>query len=190
MKKQKVIITDEKSLKPKVLKSRPEWEQLILKADLLLPNYGTDEALDRQLEKVELQSGKIIFLKDISNFLTQKPQDYYPLFPAVFYKEIFRLNSWTYIPNERPHIVGVWTLDLIYSRFDRTVLPALQILNPFSDIGLRLYKHFQFLNEQGKIKLIGYINDAVGLMKTCTSWYEFRVKYGVLYNLPVQGRLL
>lgn len=181
--------TENISFKPKQLKNKPEWEQLIFKADLLLPNKGSDENLDLEFEKIELRSGRIISLNQISNFITQKPQEYYSMFPVLFYKHIFRLNNWPYTPNARPSIVAVWTLELIYSRFDKNVLPALQILNPYSDIGLRMFKHFQFLNAVGKVKLAGYINDATGMMETCTSWYEFRVKYGSEYNLPVQRKL-
>lgn len=189
MAKQTTIKTANKALKPLQLKNKPEWEQLIFKADALLPNKGSDKALDLELEKIELRSGRTISLKEISNFLTQRPQDYYSMFIPEYYKQIFRLNAWPYNPNQRPHIVAVWTLEIIYARFDKNVLPALQILNPFTDIGLRMYKHFQFLNDDGKIKLVEYINDAVDTMKSCENWYAFRIKYGQKYNLPVQCRI-
>lgn len=166
-----------------------EWQNLIFNADALLPNLGTDKKLDFELEKIELRNGKIISLKEINNFITQRPHDYHVMFLPGFYKEIYRLNNWEGNIHQRPSIVAVWTIELIYERFPKDVLPALQELNPYIDLGIRMFKHFQFLNNEGKIMLAQFINDAINEMKQHQNWYEFRKDYAQKYGFTFQLKI-
>jgi hypothetical protein len=128
-------------------------------------------------------------LKEIEDVIASRLQEYCVMFVPAYYKEIFRLNNWPWDPARRPHIVAVWTNEIIYARFKKDVLPTLQTLNPFTELGIRNYKHFQWLNEDGHKLLEGFILDAVRVMKTSSSWYEFRMKYGKEFNLPVQIKM-
>lgn len=63
-------------------------------------------------------------------------------------------------------------------------------MNPLISGHIRKYKLSQFLNAEGKEKMKGFIEDANTVMKECTTWYEFELKYTKKYNLPVQLKFM
>ena len=143
-------------------------------------------------EEIELRSGIKISLKQVEDLVTAARQPYEAKFPndVPFFFEMYRLLGWTdKDPKDfnKPAIVGKYLRELIYFRFHADVLPTLQTLAMPG--GIRLHKFFQFLNEQGQEKLLQYRDEAIALMKTCSSWYEFRVTYGRTYGLPVQKKM-
>ncbi|QJB29933.1 hypothetical protein HF329_00855 [Chitinophaga oryzae] len=169
-----------------------------LLSDLLV--RGADELVKealqrkkkREEEEIELRSGVKISIKQINDFVTANRQPYTPMFPnsVPFFVEMYRLLGWhDKNPHEytKPAIVGDYINQLIYDRFNRDVRPALQVLAMPG--GVRLHKFFQFLTPEGQKKLEMFRDEAIGLMKECATWHEFRVKYGKKYGLPVQERM-
>ena len=149
----------------------------------------SDKNLDRENEIIKLLGGGEISIRQIKDIIAKYRQDYEKTFPPVYYSEIDRLNNW-HRPKEKQHekppIVGRWTNEIIYSRFSKEILPTLQQLNPYISFGFRMYKHFQWLTSEGKEQLVRFIGEAVEVMKTCGTWYEFRVKYAKTYGAPCQ----
>ena len=160
------------------VKDRHEVKQTILDLTEKKVEDKFFHDLDRENLKVQLLSGEVIDLNELS-VVSRKLNEYHPQFPSEFYKQIFRLNKWD-IPDgkisEKPHVVGKWTREIIYGRFAKKVLPTLEHLNPYERIGLRKHKHHQYLNDQGLEMLKGFIQDAIDAMKQCSEWYEFRIK--------------
>ncbi|AHM62346.1 hypothetical protein D770_20485 [Flammeovirgaceae bacterium 311] len=189
-----------KETKKRVEISKEAEQERLYLSDLLIQrteNFAEEARLrkkKREEETIELHSGVKISISQINELLTAQRQPYSPKFPnsSAFFSEIYRLNAWKDLnPNDyiKPPIVAVWINEIIYGRFTKEVLRALQVLNPASPIGLRLYKHFQFLNEEGQARVIQYRDEAIALMKTCSTWYEFRIKlhteYGVAYQIKM-----
>jgi len=140
-------------------------------------------------EEIELLSGQKITLEKIRDVVTGLRQPYEPMFGngIDFFRELYRLLGWTdKDPNSfnKPAIVGDYFNQLLYARFHQDVQPALHALAVPG--GIRRDKFFQYLTPAGHQKLLEYRDQAIALMKECTSWYEFRVKYGKKYGLPVQ----
>ena len=201
--KKAVSADDGKQIDPISEKKNQEISDEALEERLLLSGFlvkRTDELTkeaerrkkEREEEQFELLSGKKISIKQIKDFVTAIRQPYTPQFPnsVPFFKEMYKLLGWSdKDPNEyiKPTIVGNYLNELIYDRFDRDVLPALQVL-AMPD-GIRIAKFFQFLNEEGLVKLQQYRDEAIALMKECNTWYEFRKKYGENYHLTVQKRM-
>lgn len=147
----------------------------------------------RDQESIELIGGSSITLGALKTLLVEKRQPYEPRFPNAipFFSEIFRLNGWHDLdPAEyiKPKEVGTWVNELIYNRFSQVILPTIRKLNPKKTAG-RVYKHFQFLTAEGQAELEQYRDEAIALMKTCTTWYEFRVELFRKYSVPYQGEL-
>ncbi len=198
----KVNSTDKKSLKKPV--SRPvevseEAKQDRLQLEALLIGQ-TDELArkallrrqQRESEEIELRNGTKISIKQIQDFVTAHTQPYAARFPNAvdFFREMFRLKGWKdKDPNNyiKPAIVGRLINQTIYYRFHQDVLPALRTMAMPG--GVRLHKFFQFLNDDGVRKLEDYRDDAITMMKTCTTWYEFQLRYSKTYGIPMQLRL-
>ncbi len=179
--------------KPEVSKEALE-ERLLLTGLLIeqaedLAKKAKQRKLEREQEEIELRSGAKISIRQIQDFVTANSQPYAPMFPNAlpFFKEMYRLLDWQdKDPNEfiKPAVVGGFINELIYHRFHKDVLPALQVMAMPG--GVRQHKFFQFLTLEGQRKLEEYRDDAIRIMKTCKTWYEFRIKYAREFNLPVQ----
>lgn len=148
----------------------------------------------RDAEVFALLGGRKTSISELSRFVTADRSTYVALFPNTkdFWREIFRLNSWdTLDPTEyvKPPVVGKWLCEVIYNRYIKEVLPAVRMYNPAFRNGFRHYKHFQFLTPEAKAMLVQFRDDAINLMKTCTTWIEFRQKYLAAYGIGYQTPL-
>ncbi|PVH26273.1 P63C domain-containing protein [Sphingobacterium corticibacter] len=169
--------------------------QLIFeRLDSKIEDKFADRALDFEKEKIQLLGGTETSEAEIKQrriYLLNNVAVYEKMFPQEFYDEIFRLNNWKLNSNKslRPSIVGTYTNFCIYLRFDRKILPQLQTINPYVEFGIRKFKHFQWLNYEGRQKLLLFIQQSIEVMKKCETWQQFVEKYGKLYNIPTQVRI-
>ena len=171
-------------------------EKAQLQQQLLFgPELKITKKVSQERDVIELLNGSKInvkeVLKEVRQFISNALAGYEPAFPKEYYQHINRLNGWP-IPNDmlylKPPIVARFTNELIYKRFPKCVLPALQHLNPYVAYRLRKYKHFQRLTKEGRDLLEDFIEQAVKCMTECTTWHEFRVKYAEQYPLPTNGQ--
>jgi hypothetical protein len=114
----------------------------------------------------------------LEQYIEDEAQKWVKKFPDEFYKEIFRLNNWTFNPTnftKRPGVIGKWTREIVYARFPAAVLGRLDDLNPMTDKGYRMHKHHSFLTEEiGNPQLQEYISNVIFLMKSSSNWKKFR----------------
>ena len=173
---------DESQLKLKLLES-PEAK---------IQDRFSNKNLDRKNE-IELLSGKVINLDEereaLKKVIANALKEYSPRVPQEYYRQIFRLNNWP-IPEgkikEKPSIVGRYTNEIIYDRYSKSVLPELKRLNPYITSGMRNFKHFQWLTEEGQTLYDSYIQDAISVMKDSNDWYDFRVKHSENFGVTFQ----
>jgi hypothetical protein len=131
----------------------------------------------------------------LDQFIAKELRKWAQTFPDDFYKEMFRLRNWQYIPFsvKRPSVVGHYTNDLVYERLAPGVLRELRRKNPVLPKGYRKDRHHQWLTEHiGHPKLREHIAAVIALMKASTKWDQFyrsmqRVfpKYGEQLLLPI-----
>jgi hypothetical protein len=63
-----------------------------------------------------------------------------------------------------------------------------RVRNPFITAAcMREFKHYQFLNEENYNKLLGFINDAIIVMRECSAMHEFDIEYCKKYQLVTDG---
>lgn len=192
-----------KNLSPEELKQvqllQEEKNQDLLKRFILdqteakVERQFSDEKLDQELEKRKLLNtiDDLWRIKEVDGKLLKEPSNYKAIFNQEFYKEIYRLNGWKYEGTiaQKPWKVGIYTNEIIYYRFSHEVLPFLRIVNPFIIPGRRKYKHHQYLTPGARIELSRFISQAVEMMKECSGWNEFRIKYCSKYNVPYQLKM-
>ncbi|MDP2692440.1 MAG: P63C domain-containing protein [bacterium] len=151
----------------------------------------SDKELDAENLKRKLVATDLWKMKNLDVKIRRNPMEYEAIFTQEYYQEMFRLNNWTYkgIIAEKPWQAGRYTKQIIYFRFSQEVLPILQIINPFIITGYRQYKHHQYLTAGSRIKLSKFIAQATDLMRECSDWNEFRIKYHTMYNVPYQLKM-
>lgn len=164
---------------------------LLLQQTDKLSRQRLEQKKQRDHEAIELLGGGTTSLGALKALIAAKRQPYEPRFPRSipFFSEIYRLNGWHHLDPAyyiKPDEVGVWINELIYNRFSQEVLPSLRMFNPKRTGGGRLYKHFQFLNAEGQAELEQYRDEAIVLMQTCSTWYEFRAKLFAVHGVPYQ----
>lgn len=133
-----------------------------------------DEATNYQYVRDRLALNKLL-----EQYIVDEAQKWAKKFPDDFYREIFRLNNWSFNPTnftKRPSIIGKWTREIVYARFPAPVLGKLDDLNPLiPDKGYRKYKHHMFLTDEiGNPELKEYISNVIFLMKSSSNWKKFR----------------
>lgn len=149
------------------------------RANLLIRGFATvgiialiDEATGYQDSRVADELEKIF-----REILLEKAKKYEVTFPLELYKQMFRLNSWEWKPEnakKRPGVIGTWTKDLIYKRMAPGLLKELERRNPKNEKGYRDHKHFQFLTDEiGEPKLREYFGGLLALARANTSWKKF-----------------
>lgn len=176
--------------------SQQSKEQQLLLAGMLI--QGADELAQearerkrkRKEEVVELSSGFKITIGEITSIVSGKFFDYMPMFPnnIPFFSEISRLSEVKFDPKKytKPAFVGKIIREIIYGRFDKSVLPALKAVNPTYTNGIRPRKLYHYLTLDGIILLEQFRDEAIEVMKTCSSMYEFRQKLFQQYGVPYQ----
>lgn len=179
-------------LSEEALRERESLSSLILQNTEELAIEAKLRKKRRDEEEFELISGRKISVQLINDFVTGIQQPYEAMFPNAipFFKEMYRLLKWDdKDPGAygKPAIVGKFINQIIYYRFHHDVQPALRAF-AMPD-GLRIAKFFQYLTDEGQRKLIEYRDQAIEMMKECSEWYEFELKYGAKYNVPVQKRM-
>ncbi|GAB3637299.1 hypothetical protein GCM10027422_28890 [Hymenobacter arcticus] len=204
MKKPDNVAVEEKatksSAKPKREVSQQSKEQQLLLAGMLI--QGADElalkARDlkrkKESEVIELHSGFKITIGQINAIVSGNPLDYEPMFPndIPFFSEINRLSDEKFDPIVyiKPIFVGKILREIIYGRFDKSVLPALRAVNPAFTNGIRPRKLYHYLTPEGIVLLEQYRDEAIKVMETCSTMYEFRQKLFQQYGVPYQIQAL
>lgn len=112
----------------------------------------------------------------LDKFISKELAKWAKRFPDDFYKEMFRLRSWRYMPFtvKRPGVVGKYTRDLVYERLAPGVVEELEKVNPKED-GRRKHRHHQWLTEDiGHPRLREHLSAVIALMKASTTWMQFQ----------------
>ncbi len=193
--KVKSTLTKEEAILLKIKRDeeREKLQYLILeRTEAKVKEKGSDANLDRLNEIIELRNGEKQTIKSLRNYIVDDAQPYDKMFPNELYREVWRLNGWSIVDTSfhfKPHSVATFTVEVIYGRFYKEVLPELRKRNPYIAYCVRQYKLFQYLSSSAKSDLQNYINDAISIMKSCSTMHEFRVKYEKLYGIPFQYSL-
>lgn len=112
----------------------------------------------------------------LEKYIAKELQAWTKTFPDEFYREMFRLKSWSFDPNtiKRPSVIGRYTNDIVYERLAPGVLNELQRINPTIKRGQRARKHHQWLTgDIGHPKLKAHISGILALMRASATWRKF-----------------
>ena len=129
----------------------------------------------------------------LEKFVAKELRPWVKTFPAEFYKQIYRLNGWSYDAKAgRPGVIGHWTNNIVYKRLAPGVLEELRRLTPRTPSGSYKDKLFQRLTEDfGHPKLREHLSAVVMLMKYSPNWRVFMDRldaefpqWGANYLLP------
>jgi len=110
-------------------------------------------------------------------------------FPDEFYKEIFRLNDWSYNPMtvKKPQVIGIWTNKLIYEQLPPGVLNELKKQTPKDIKGRRKHQFHRLLTDDiGNPHLEKQIAAVVPIMRLSTTWKKFKENFAKAFKTGQQ----
>ena len=176
-------------------KEVPKNQQHIVTAcDLLIRGLAhvgiialVDEATGYQADKAKRELSQIL-----EAYIVAELRPYLTMFPAEFFKQIYRLHGWDYRPGSthRPQYVAKFINRYIYEKLPEKVLPKLRELNPLTDKGYRKHKHFQFLTEDtGSPHLDKQISTVTTLMRISRDKTEFNDMFGRAFEPHYQQQM-
>lgn len=176
---------------------KDEMQQILWQTEQPIINRLSDEVLDRRNEMFQLRSGVetsynqlIEVQKRYKKYLLAKIREHQPTFPVEIYDQWRRLRGWDkqpYAKHHKPPVFAHYTKQFIYGRFPKEILPELEKRNDYyPGTNIRLNRHFQYLTKRAYTSLTGYIQDVIGIAKTCKTMYEFRYKYAGTFGKPFQ----
>ncbi len=156
----------------------PAQEHIAANCDILvraLSKVGiialVDEATGYQYDRARVALEQIL-----DKFISKDLRKWAKTFPDEFYKEMFKLRNWQYIPwsVRRPSVVGKYTNDLVYERLAPGVLEELKRLTPRDSKGRTKHRYFQRLTEDvGHARLREHLTAVIALMKAASNWGQF-----------------
>ena len=132
-------------------------------------------------EIIELVSGRKLDL----SVLASTPQNHPSQYSQEYYVPVFKILNLTGNPAEwyKDKSVADFTNEIIYSRFDKDVLPTIQLHNKYVGYCIREHRNYQFLNEKG------FIGEAIETMAASKNYYDFRINMFKKYKVPYQIEL-
>lgn len=127
-------------------------------------------------------------------YIAEEFQPWVRRFPEAFFREIYRLQGWKFVPgnHHHPQYVGRFINKYIYEHMPEGVLEKLRDLNPKNEQGNRARKHHQHLTEDTGV---AHLERQVAKVLTIMEISEDKVQFDALFNKamsrskPVQGML-
>ena len=144
---------------------------------------GYQETRDRQ----ELQ-------KILKAYIAKELLPWTLKFPEEFYKEMFRLNNWSYgatSKQKKPMLAGKYTKQYIYDQLPEGVIDEIKKLNPKritgSAKGLHEKHHHRYLTKEvGHPHLDKLIASVTTLMRISPNWRKFQEHFARAFGKQAQ----
>lgn len=202
--KKKAISTKDtlavEGLEKKFVEISPESQQERMSlAEMFAQGADSLAENDRKRKKereatIELLDGATTSISQIHARITPDRQPYKPLFPNEnsFFTHALRIHGYGHLDPKvyvKPPCIPAFIIRTIYDRFPKSkeLLLGLRALNPICPDGYRLYKLYQYVDDQGQAEIERYRDDTTRIMEACTNDYECNKRlyseYGISYQL-------
>lgn len=157
----------------------PTQQRVARVSDLLVRALATvgivalvDEATGYQRERERNELERILAL-----FISKELLTYTKRFPDEFFKQMFRLQGWSFNPlsMQGPRYAGKLVNKLVYERLPPGVLEELRARNPVvPELGARRHHHHQLLApDLGQPVLSAHVAQVTAMMRGSKDWEQF-----------------
>src|ERR1700730_298455 len=108
-------------------------------------------------------------------------------FPDEFFRQVYRIHGWPYVPGNRkmPQCVGTFINKYIYEPLPPGVLEKLQELNPVTEKGWRATQNHRFLTDTGNIHLDRQITSTITIMALSDNKEQFKDNFNRVHSSKV-----
>ena len=105
-------------------------------------------------------------------------------FPDEFFKQVYRIHGWPYVPGNRhrPSYVGKFINKYVYEALPPGVLEKLQELNPVTEKGYRMTQNHRFLTDTGNIHLDRQVTSTTTIMALSENKEQFKEQFARVHS--------
>ena len=147
-----------------------------------------DEATGYQYDRERYDLERLLAV-----YLSEERLKWAKTFPDEFYRQIYRLKSWSYPGGSgKTPYVGRLTNELVYKKLPQGVLDELRKLNPVVPIKKRRqWCHHQFLSvDIGQPDLKAHLLQVIALLRASANWNTFKRLFARAFPSPGDQLLL
>jgi hypothetical protein len=159
----------------------PNQEVLVQRCDLLVRSMAREHIValvDRATGYNEIAMRDEI-TKILEAYIAPHLMPWTERFPDTFFKQVYRLHGWNYVPgnSRRPQYVGKFINKYIYDELPPGVHDKLRELNPVRESGYRATQHHRLLTDTGNVHLDRQVNAVYTLMCISADKVEYKINF-------------
>lgn len=168
----------------------PSQERIVQTCDMLMRSMAKEHIIalvDRATGYTD-QEVRDEITKILEQYIAPHLMPWTLRFPDEFFKQVYRIHGWPYIPGNRkmPQYVGKFINKYVYEVLPPGVLEKLQELNPVTEKGFRLTQNHRLLTDTGNVHLDRQVTSTTTIMALSETKEQFKEQFARVHtkNLP------
>jgi hypothetical protein len=174
----------------------PSQERIVQTCDMLMRSMAKEHIValvDRATGYTD-QEVRDEITKILEQYIAPHLMPWTLRFPDEFFKQVYRIHGWPYVPGNRkmPQYVGKFINKYVYEALPPGVLEKLQELNPVTEKGYRLMQNHRLLTDTGNIHLDRQVTSTTTIMALSDNKEQFNEQFARVHSrqLPLTPKPL
>ncbi len=167
----------------------PSQERIAHTCDMLMRTMAKDHivALVDKATGYHDQEVRDEITKILEQYIAPHLMPWTLRFPDEFFKQIYRIHGWPYMPGNRrmSQYVGRFINKYVYEPLPPGVLEKLQELNPITEKGWRATQNHRFLTDTGNIHLDRQITSTTTTMALSDDKEQFKDNFARVHRMKL-----
>jgi hypothetical protein len=169
----------------------PQQEKIVQVCDLLMRGMAKDyivNLVDRATGYYE-QEMRDELVRILQQYIASHLMPWTERFPLEFFKQVYRIHGWKWVPNNKKHpqYVGNFINRYIYDQLPPGVLDKLRELNPITEAGYRKTQHHRYLADTGNLHLDRQITSTITVMQLSENKEQFKMNFWRVHGKAIEG---
>lgn len=167
----------------------PSQERIVQTCDMLMRSMAKEHIValvDRATGYTD-QEVRDEITKILEQYIAPHLMPWTLRFPDEFFKQVYRIHGWPYVPGNRkmPQYVGKFINKYVYEVLPPGVLDKLQELNPVTEKGHRLTQNHRFLTDTGNIHLDRQVTSTTTVMALSEDKGQFNEQFARVHSRKI-----
>lgn len=170
----------------------PSQERIVHTCDILMRAMAKDHivALVDRATGYHDQEVRDEITKILEQYIAPHLMPWTLRFPDGFFKQVYRLHGWPYVPGNRkmPQYVGKFINKYVYEVLPPGVLEKLQELNPVTEAGYRATQNHRLLTNTGNVHLDRQVTSTTTTMALSDDKDHFKANFARVHNVKIEEK--
>jgi hypothetical protein len=164
----------------------PSQERIVQTCDMLMRSMAKEHIValvDRATGYTD-QEVRDEITKILEQYIAPHLMPWTLRFPDEFFKQVYRIHGWPYVPGNRkmPQYVGKFINKYVYEPLPPGVLEKLQELNPVTEKGYRSTQNHRLLTDTGNVHLDRQVTSTTTIMALSEDKEQFKEQFSRVHS--------